>query len=286
MKYQFIKAHRVQFCISVMCRVLGVSRSGYYAWVKRPVSKRKMADVCLSEKIKALFKQGQGTYGVPTIYRLLKKQEVVCSRKRVARLMRENDLVCKTGRRFKVTTTDSKHNLPVAPNLLEQDFSADRPDEKWVSDITYIKTKQGWLYLAVVMDLYSRRIIGWAMSESLHRSIVIKALQMALLSRLPAPGLLLHSDRGSQYASHEYQALLTSNNIRCSMSRKGNCYDNAPMESFFGSLKTERVHHRHYQTKTEAKTDIFEYIEAFYNRTRRHSGLDDFSPDQFEQLVH
>jgi transposase InsO family protein len=222
-----------------------------------------MADKSLSEKIEALFEQGQGTYGMPTIYRLLKKQGVVCSRKRVARLMRENNLVCKTARRFKVTTTDSKHNRPVFPNLLAQDFNADGPNEKWVSDITYIPTAQGWLYLATVMDLYSRQIVGWAMSNSLHRQLVIDALQMAIEARKPPPGLIHHSDRGSQYASADYQNLLTQAKMVGSMSRKGNCYDNAAMESFFGSLKNERVHHRNYKTKSEAKTDIFEYIESF-----------------------
>lgn len=198
--------------------------------------------------------------------------------------MREDELEPKTSRPFKVVTTDTNHTLPSAPNRLNQDFTADRPDQIWLADITYIPTAEGWLYLAVVLDLYSRRIVGWAMSDSLHRQLVIDALQMALTARQPPPELLHHSDRGSQYASQEYQTLLTQAQMVGSMSRKGNCYDNAPLESFFGTLKTELVFHQYYATRTQAKLDIFEYIEVFYNRFRRHSALDYKSPVNYEAL--
>jgi len=283
-KYQFIADHREEFEITVMCRVLAVSRSGYYAWRNRPTSARKMADQELSQHIKQIHDQSRQTYGSPRIQAELAENGVNCGCKRVARLMRQEELFAKQSRKFKVITTDSAHPYPVAPNLLAQDFTASRPNEKWLTDITYIPTAEGWLYLAVIMDLYSRRIVGWAMGDSLERHLVIAALQMAIKMRQPPPGLLHHSDRGSQYASADYQALLTQSQIRCSMSRKGNCYDNAPTESFFGTLKTELVHHCHYQTKSEAKTDIFEYIEVFYNRSRRHSALAYQSPVNFEKL--
>jgi transposase InsO family protein len=284
-KYQFIADHQKEFEITVMCRVLAVSRSGYYAWRKRPTSPRKMADQVLSQQIKQIHQQSRQTYGSPRIQVELAENGVNCSHKRVARLMRQEQLCAKQSRKFKVSTTDSAHAYPVAPNLLDQDFTASQPNEKWLSDMTYIPTAEGWLYLAVVMDLYSRRIVGWAMSDSLERHLVIAALQMAIQMRQPPPGLLHHSDRGSQYASDDYQALLTQHQMCCSMSRTGNCYDNAPMESFFGSLKTELVHHCYYQTKAEAKTDIFEYIEVFYNRFRRHSALAYQSPVNFEKLA-
>lgn len=284
MKYQFIADYREEFEITVMCRVLAVSRSGYYAWRKRPPSARKMADQALSQQIKDIHQQSRQTYGSPRIQAELAENGVNCGTKRVARLMRDEELFAKQHRKFRVSTTDSAHPYPVAPNLLDQDFSASRPNEKWLTDITYIPTAEGWLYLAVVLDLYSRRIVGWAMSNSLERPLVLAALQMALDIRQPPPGLLHHSDRGSQYASHDYQALLTKYQMQVSMSRKGNCYDNAPTESFFGTLKTELVHHCHYQTHAEAKTDLFEYIEVFYNRVRRHSALQYQSPVNYEKL--
>jgi transposase InsO family protein len=284
MKYQFIAAHRQEFEIRAMCRVLQVSRSGYYAWCKRPVSEREMANQKLTEQIEEIHQQSRQTYGSPRIHAELTNRGVQCGHNRVARLMRQAELRAKQNQKFKVKTTDSAHNYPVAPNLLEQDFQASRPNEKWVADITYIATAEGWLYLATVMDLYSRRIVGWAMGDTLARSLPLAALQMALETRQPPPGLLHHSDRGSQYASEDYQAVLTKYQIQGSMSRTANCYDNAPIESFFGTLKTELVHHRHYVTRTDAKTDIFEYIEVFYNRFRRHSALDNLCPVVFEKL--
>jgi len=283
-KYKFIDDHRDEYPITLMCRILEVTRSGYYKWRKQPLSARKMADLLLVVHRKDTFEQSRETYGSYRIYIELKEQGIRCGRKRIARLMREYDLKPKTVRPFKVVTTDSKHHLPIAPNRLNQNFRADQPDHIWLSDITYIRTGQGWLYLAVVLDLYSRRIVGWAMSDSLHRQLVIDALQMALTARRPPPGLLHHSDRGSQYASDDYQFLLTRNRMVSSMSRKGNCYDNAPVESFFGTLKTELGFHQKYATWAEAKLDIFEYIEVFYNRLRRHSALGYKSPVNYEAL--
>ena len=284
MKYQFIAAHRTEFAVTVMCRVLAVSRSGYYAWLKRPTSLREMANQALRQQIKHIHQHSRQTYGSPRIQAELRVQGLKCGQNRVARLRREQKLWAKQKRKFKVTTTDSAHNYPVAPNLLNQNFTATQANEKWLTDITYIPTAEGWLYLAAVLDLYSRRIVGWAMSDRLERQLVINALNMAIQRRQPAAGLLHHSDRGSQYASDDYQALLTHHQMCCSMSRTGNCYDNAPMESFFGSLKTELVHHCHYLTQAEAKTRIFEYIELFYNRFRRHSALLFQSPVNFENL--
>ena len=284
MKYQFIEDHRDQYPITLMCQILAVARSGYYEWRKQPLSARKMADQLLLKQIKDVFAHSRETYGSTRIHIELSEQGICCGRKRVARLMRAYDLTPKTVRSFKVVTTDSNHTLPVAPNRLNQQFSADQVDQIWLTDITYVPTAQGWLYLAVVLDLYSRRIVGWAMSDSLHRQLVIEALQMALTTRQPPPGLLHHSDRGSQYASDDYQALLTHAHMVASMSRKGNCYDNAPLESFFGTLKTELVFHQHYVTRAEARLDIFEYIEVFYNRFRRHSALGYKSPVNYEAL--
>jgi transposase InsO family protein len=283
-KYQFIEAHRPEYPVIVMCRVLVVTRSGYYEWRKQPLSAQKMADLLLLMHIQDIFTESQDTYGSYRIHAELAEQGIRCGRKRVARLMRLYKLLPKTVRSFKVVTTDSNHNLPVAPNLLNQQFRANRPDQIWLADITYVPTTEGWLYLAVVLDLYSRRIVGWAMSESLHRQLVIDALQMAITTRQPPPGLLHHSDRGSQYASDDYQALLTHAKMLGSMSRKGNCYDNAPVESFFGTLKTELVFHQQYATHAQARLDIFEYIEIFYNRFRRHSALAYKSPVRYEAL--
>jgi putative transposase len=283
-KYQFIEDDREQYPITMMCRVLDIARSGYYAWRKQPLSARKMADLLLMMHIRDVFEQSRQTYGSYRIQATLVEQGLRCGRKRVARLMGEDEMEPKTSRPFKVVTTDTNHTLPVAPNRLNQAFTADRPDQIWLADITYVPTAEGWLYLAVVLDLYSRRIVGWAISDSLHRQLVIDALQMALTARQPPPGLLHHSDRGSQYASQEYQTLLTQAQMVGSMSRKGNCYDNAPLESFFGTFKTELVFHQHYATRAQAKLDIFEYIEVFYNRFRRHSALDYKSPVNYEAL--
>jgi len=284
MKYQFIESHRREYPVVLMCRELGVVRSGYYAWRKCLPGPREMANQALIPQIRQYFEQSNQTYGSKRIQADLEEAGIRCGHNRVARLMRENGLKTKTKRRFKVKTTDSDHNFPVAPNLLNQDFTATAADEIRLTDITYIPTTEGWLYLAGVMDLCSRKVVGWAMGDSLHRRLVIDALQMAVTARKPSPGLLHHSDRGCQYASAEYQTLLTQTKMIGSMSRTGNCYDNAPMESFWGSLKTERVFHRRYATRAEAKSDIFEYIEVFYNRYRRHSALGYKSPVNYEAL--
>jgi transposase InsO family protein len=283
-RYRFIEDHRADYPVILLCRVMQVVRSGYYVWRNQPLSMRKMADLVLLMHIQDIFEEGRQTYGSDRIQGILAEQGIRCGRERVARLMRAYGLQPKTRRPFRVVTTDSTHKLPVAPNHLDQEFTADGPDQKWTTDITYIPTTEGWLFLAVVLDLYSRRIVGWAMSDSLHRQLVIDALQMAIVARKPPPGLLHHSDRGSQYASHDYQALLTNAKMIISMSRKGNCYDNAPTESFFGTLKTELVYHRQYATLEEAKADIFEYIEVFYNRIRCHSALAYKSPVKYEAL--
>ena len=284
MRYQFIEGHRNDYPVTLLCRVMQVARSGYYAWRKEPLSLRKVADMVLLQHIRDIFEEGRQTYGSGRIQGILADQGLCCGRERIARLMQVDGLKPKTRRPFRAITTDSKHQLPVATNHLDQDFTADGPDQKWVTDITYIPTAEDWLYLAVVLDLYSRRIVGWAMSDSLHRQLVIDALQMAITARRPAPGLLHHSDRGSQYASYDYQALLTRAKMVASMSRKGNCYDNAAVESFFGTLKTELVYQRQYATRAEARVDIFEYIEVFYNRIRCHSALGYKSPIRFEAL--
>ncbi|WRO21353.1 IS3 family transposase [Metallumcola ferriviriculae] len=281
--YEFIYQHRFKFRVQKMCRVLEVSRSGYYAWLKRPESDRKRRDKYLLKKIREIHKDSRGTYGSPRITRVLQKQGVRCSPKRVARLMRENGIVAKTKRRFKATT-NSKHNYPVAGNLLNQDFNVDRPNNVWVADITYIPTNEGWLYLATIQDLFNRKIVGWAMDKTMTRKLVLGALRQAHRRYRPQAGLIHHSDRGSQYASYEYQQALKDYHMVPSMSRKGNCYDNACMESFFGTLKQELIYGIRFRTRAEARQAIFEYIEVFYNRSRLHSALGYMSPVEYEQL--
>jgi transposase InsO family protein len=281
MKYQFIEAHREEFAVKIMCRVLGVSKSGYYDWRKRKPSARDKANAKLVEEIKRIFKRSRKTYGSPRIHAELKAQGKTCSLNRVARLMRKHGIRARRRRR-RVRTTDSKHKQPIAPNLLERRFEAEGPNQKWVADITYIDTAEGWLYLATVMDLFSRRVVGWAMADHMERSLVEQALRMALIRRQPRAGLLHHSDQGSQYASGDYRALLAAWGITVSMSRTGDCYDNAAMESFFGTLKTECITSR-YATRADARTAVFEYIEVWYNRQRRHSTLGYLSPHAFEE---
>jgi len=256
MRYQFIADHQKEFPVRRMCRALCVSPSGYYVWRNRPVSQREMANQELLEEIKAVHEESYETYGSPRVYEELKENGVTCSENRVARLMREEGIQAKQPKRYKVTTKADKSH-PVAPNLLERDFTADAPNQKWTADITYIPTLEGWLYLAVILDLFSRRVVGWSMSARMTSSLVIDALNMALRQRQPGPGLLHHSDRGSQYTGRPYRTLLEENFMLSSMSRTGNCYDNAPSESFFGTLKTELVNHCLYATRAAAKTDIF-----------------------------
>ncbi len=280
MRYQFIEEHREEFMVTLMCRVLDVSASGYYAWRRRPSSRREMANQELLAAIAEAYEASKGTYGSPRIYHEI-KGKISCSENRVARLMQRQGITAKQKKRYKYTTKANAAH-PVAPNLLAGEFSATAPNQKWTADITYILTLEGWLYLAVILDLFSRRIVGWAMSARMTSDLVTTALHMALRQRQPAVGLVHHSDRGSQYTGTLYQQLLKNNRFQVSMSGTGNCYDNAPTESFFGSLKMEWVPLAGYETRAEARTDIFFYIEAFYNRQRRHSTLGFVSPEAYE----
>jgi len=264
-----------------MCNVLEVSRSGYYFWSKRPESFKRKQDKELQAVVREVFTESRGTYGCPRVHRELRNRGIACGKNRIARLMRKDGLRAKVKRRFKATT-DSKHNLPVAGNLLQRDFNPEQPDQTWAGDITYVWTGEGWLYLAVVLDLFSRNVVGWAMEKHMTRHLVMNALDMAIKRRKPAGGLIHHSDRGSQYASGDFQELLNKHGIRCSMSRKGDCWDNAPVESFFGTLKQELIFHQRYHTRSHAKQSIFEYIERFYNRKRLHSTLGYQSPVDYE----
>jgi len=266
-----------------MCYVLNVKRRSYYAWRSRPESQRSKDNKVLTEKIKEIHQQSRGTYGSPRIHAALNKAGETCGLNRVARLMSEQQLEA-TKRKKYVATTDSKHSLPIAENYLNRVFEAEKPNEVWLADITYIWTDEGWLYLAAVLDLFSRRIVGWAMDDNMQVQLTLSALRMAIEHRQPGPELLHHSDRGSQYAAADYQALLNAHGMNCSMSRKGNCWDNAPMESFFDTLKTEQVYQQRYQTREQARKAIFEYIECFYNRERIHSSIDYASPEEYESM--
>jgi putative transposase len=280
----FIRDHREEFRVWLMCRVLGVSRSGYYAWLGRPESERSQADRCLVSQIRQAHQRSRQSYGSPRITDELIAAGTPCGRHRVARLMRVHGIKAKTVKRFRVTT-DSKHRYPVASNLLKREFAAVHPNQVWLADITYIPTTEGWLYLAVVLDLYARRIVGWAMSDRINGALTLTALRQALAQRQPPAGLIHHSDRGKQYAAGGYQKLLREHDIVCSMSRKGDCWDNAPCESFFGTFKQELVYQERFDTRDEAKAKTFEYIEVFYNRQRRHSAAGSHSPAEFERLT-
>jgi transposase InsO family protein len=282
MKFAWIKEHREEFAVEVMCRVLEVSKSGYYASLDRPPSERQKHRAEMAELIKLLEEENDGVYGSPRMQRaLLAHGERVCENT-VARIMKAEGISARTKRKFVPRTTDSNHEYLPAPNLLDRNFTAEMPNQKWAADITYIPTDEGWLYLAAVIDLCSRKIVGWSMADHMKVELVSDALKMALARRKPPAGLLHHSDRGVQYACEDYQHLLASSGIVCSMSGRGDCYDNAVMESFWATLKTERVHHEHYATREQARGSIFEYIEVFYNRKRLHSSLDYQSPESFE----
>jgi transposase InsO family protein len=282
MKYHFIEQYKQEFPVVSMCRVLDVSESGYYAWRKRPASQHTREDARLTTSIQQIFVEYRGVYGSPRIHAELQDQGWRCSRKRVARLMQENGMDARR-KRFHPITTKRNPSHPVAPNLLQQDFTASRPNEKWTGDITYIPTSEGWLYLAVLLDVFSRRVIGWAMSAHCDEVLVETALRMALARRKPKGDLLHHTDRGSQYTSRAYRQALEHVEITVSMSGKGNCYDNAVTESFFGSVKDECVHRTVYHSREEARRSLFEFLEVFYNRKRRHSSLGYVSPVVFEQ---
>jgi transposase InsO family protein len=276
-----VEAEKATYPIRLLCRCLAVSRGGYYAWRKRGSSERSREDAELGVAIAASHAESRRTYGSPRVLRDLREQGRRVSRKRVARLMRERGLVARRRRRFKATT-DSKHAFPVAANVLMRSFRVEAPDTAWVTDITYVATREGWLYLAVILDLFSRRVVGFAMSEQITRELVIEALRRALAKRLGVRDLLCHSDRGSQYASRDYREALDQAGITCSMSRRGNCWDNAVAESFFGTLKVELLHELPQQDRAQTESAITEYIEDFYNVRRRHSSLGYRSPLEFE----
>ena len=282
MRYDFIRSHREEYRLIRLCDALEVSPSGYYDWLDRPESNRTRKNKMLTEKIKHSHQQSREIYGSPKIHKDLMADGETCGVNRVARLMNLADIKSKMARKF-VVTTDSKNTMQPAPDLLRRRFTVDKHDEAWVSDTTFIATREGWLYLAIILDLFSRQVIGWSMSTKNNAELVQDALTMAIWRRGKVNDVIVHSDQGSTYASSSYQQQLSENNLRCSMSRKGECLDNAVAESFFGSLKNELVYHEDYRTRSEAKQSIFEYIEVFYNRKRRHAFLNYMTPVEYEE---
>ena len=284
MTYRFIEQHRSQWPVRLMCGILEVCPAGYYAWRIRPVSVQQQRRDALIVNIQAIHQEVKARYGSPRIHAELLARQQSCCVNTVAKLMHDNGIAAKTARKFRVTT-DSNHGLPIAENVLQRQFNPSSANEVWLADFTCIWTREGWLYLALVEDLYSRMAVGWSMAEDMTSRLVVDALEMAVQRRLPGENLLAHSDRGSQYASEHYQRLLAQHGITCSMSRKGDCWDNAPVESFFASLKKELIHGVDFATRAEARAVVFEYIEVFYNRQRRHSTLGYVSPAEFEQTA-
>jgi putative transposase len=282
MRFELIDRAKKDFPVQRLCRVLGVSQSGYFVWRARPPSRRQREDMVLLAHVRSAFALSNGTYGSPRMTCELRDQGLAVGRRRTARLMRDNGLHARQKRRFK-RTMDSEHAWPIAPNLLDQDFSAAGPNEKWGADISYVWTREGWLYLAVVLDFFSRRIIGWSVSDRLHRGLALAALRQAPAIRRPKPGLICHSDRGSQYCSIDYQSELRRHGIHISMSGKGNCFDNAMVETLFKSLKSELVWRTVFLIRQAAEAAIGNYIDSFYNPVRRHSSLDFISPAAFER---
>lgn len=276
-----IRSKAKEHSVRMMCRILSVSSSGYYGWLTRPASMRTQENTQLGHKIKDIFDEEKSRSGARRITKILNREGQMVSRRRVSKLMVLQGLRAKACRKYKATT-NSNHKLPVAPNLLQQNFIAGRPNEKWVSDITYIWTDEGWLYLAVVMDLYSRIVVGWALAPRMTSKLVIDALQMALWRRNRPEGVIIHSDRGSQYCAYHYQKLLADNGLICSQSKRGDCFDNAAMESWNHSFKVEAIHGEKWATRHEAKNHVFDYIEVYYNRKRLHSRLGYLSPECFE----
>jgi len=283
-RYAWIKDHIDDYPVTMLCRVLDVSASGYYDWLGRKPSARQKRRERIAAAAQKYYHDSNRIYGYRKVHEdVVQEAKIACCLETVRRVLAEKRLFSSVKRRF-VVTTDSKHDNPVAENLLDRDFTASAPNQKWTADITYIPTGEGWLYLAAVMDLYSRRIVGWSMSQNIDAELVCDALRMAVLQREPSDGLMHHSDRGRQYTAGDFVELLDKHKIICSMSRKGNCWDNAVMESFFGSLKTEWTHGKSYKSRAEAEQDIFKYIEVFYNRKRRHASLGYISPDAYEKL--
>ena len=281
MKFAFIDAERSQWPVAVLCKMLEISRSGYYAWTTRPEAPKEKADAEVVAEIRAAHKGGRGAYGSPRVVRALRKKGRQISQKRVARLMRKEGIVGRKKKRFR-KTTDSNHPDPIAPNVLARNFDVDLPDTAWVTDVTYVFTQQGWLYLAVILDLFSRRVVGWAASANNDRALALDALDRAVTLREPNSGLIHHSDRGSVYASGDYRDALDRMGATKSMSRKGDCWDNSVAESFFATIKGEMIDHEDYQTRTEAIAAIADYIDSFYNVTRLHSAIGYVSPIEFE----
>ena len=285
MKFAWIEAHQGEFEVEAQCRVLEVSSSGYYAWRLRKPSLRQRRRERLLTEIKQVHAESNRIYGSPRVYEALRDRGQAVCQNTVSKLMSAAEIRSKIVKKFVPTTTDSNHAHPLAANLLDRQFDADGPNQKWVTDITYIETGEGWLYVAGVLDLYSRKVVGWSMAEHMKTELVEDALKMAIARRNPKAGVLHHSDRGVQYACGDYQNLLKAHGCVCSMSRTGNCYDNAVMESFWSTLKRELVHHEKYATREEARLSIFEYIEIFYNRVRKHSSLGYVSPEAFEAAL-
>lgn len=283
MKFEFISAEKANFSVSALCKILEVSSSGYYAWCNRKPCQRKIDDAALLEIIKVIFQATRKTYGSPRIHATLQEQGLQVGENRVARIMRENGLQVLPRRGYRCSTTQADPNNTVASNVLDRDFKANAVNEKWVTDVTFVPTDEGWLYLASVLDLYNREVIGWAMSDSNDEALTMRALDMALETNKPPHGLLHHSDRGSNYTSNEYKKALTSCGIILSMSRRGNCWDNAVAESFFATIKKEMIHRYKFTSRREAAAAIFEYIEVFYNRIRKHSQLGYTSPVEFKR---
>jgi putative transposase len=287
MKYPFIRTHAEEFAITTMCRVLRVSKASYYAWTHRLASTRTTTDAALTTEIREIHQTSRRTYGSPRVHEELKARGKRHGRKRVARIMRTEGIRAKRSRRFRVTT-DSNHAHPIAPNTLDRQFAVEQVgavNQVWVGDITYLLTREGWLYLAILLDLGSRRIVGWAMRHTLEGALTRDALTMALRGRQPGPGLLHHADRGSQYAAGDYRKALARYGMVCSMSRVGNCWDNAVAESFFATLKRELADEADWATRDDARTAVFEYIEVWYNRERRHSSLGYLSPVDYERRL-
>lgn len=283
MRYAFIDDHRDHWPATLECAVLAVSRSGYYAWRNRSSSVTAQRQAALTEQIREVHQASRQTYGSPRVHAELVARGQACNRKTVAKCMKQAGIQAKTTKKFRLTTTDSNHPHPVAENLVNRNFQPLQKNETWTADITDVATEEGWLYLAAVEDLFTREIVGWSMSDRIDSRLVVDALEMAIRRQCPGTDLVAHSDRGVQYASEHYQRLLAKHGITCSMSRKGNCWGNAPMESFFATLKKELVHHEEYETRAEARRSLFEYIEVFYDRVRRHSALGYQSPSHFAE---
>ncbi len=282
MKYEFIKTHRKEYKVVRLCEALDVSSSGFYDWLDRPESDRSLENKRLTKKIEYFHRASREVYGSPKIHKDLIEDGELCSKNRVSRLMKASNIKSKLARKF-VITTDSKNTMKPAPDLLQRQFTVSNCNEAWVSDTTFIATREGWLYLAVILDLYSRQVIGWSMKNQNNTELVQEALTMSIWRRGKVDAVIVHSDQGSTYASGDYQKQLKEHKLRCSMSRKGECLDNAVAESFFGTLKNELVHHEDYRTRAEARQSIFEYIEVFYNRKRRHAFLGYRTPVDYER---